>query len=213
VGATDEKFIDERRNLLERFMKEVAKFDYITHSKEFRIFAREKGDIEKILNGLVKQMPMQVLEKYRLNFNIDEEQDSAALSKYKETIMEFQTYLRKVISVLEIQRMQVKKMSENRDGQDSSYFNILNTLLKYEEVNVDYYSEQDKMKKILNHPQNGDFKEKIKSTCQSWKNPFKQAYLSLKGELLDLIGLKESLEGREQVVKLQQQTEAKRRSD
>ena len=146
---------------MERFMKEVAKFDYITHSKEFRIFAREKGDIEKILNGLVKQMPMQVLEKYRLNFNIDEEQDSAALSKYKETIMEFQTYLRKVISVLEIQRMQVKKMSENRDGQDSSYFNILNTLLKYEEVNVDYYSEQDKMKKILNHPQNGDFKEKI----------------------------------------------------
>lgn len=54
-------------------MKEVGRFDYLVHSREFKIFAREKGDIEKILNGLVKQTPMQVLEKYRLNFNVDED--------------------------------------------------------------------------------------------------------------------------------------------
>lgn len=54
-------------------MKELAKYDYLTHSKEFRIFARDKGDIDKILNNLPKQTPMQVLEKYRLNFNIDED--------------------------------------------------------------------------------------------------------------------------------------------
>lgn len=53
-------------------MKEIAKFDYLVHSKEFKIFAREKGDIEKILNSLLKQTPNQILEKYRLNFNIDE---------------------------------------------------------------------------------------------------------------------------------------------
>jgi hypothetical protein len=35
-------------------MKELAKFDYLFHSKEFKIFAREKGDIEKILNALLK---------------------------------------------------------------------------------------------------------------------------------------------------------------
>ncbi len=49
-------------------MKEIAKFDYIVHSKEFRIFARDKGDIEKILNAMVKQTPMMILEKYRLDF-------------------------------------------------------------------------------------------------------------------------------------------------
>lgn len=59
--------------MLERFMKEVAKYEYLTLSKEFRIFAREKGDIEKILSNLIKQTPMQVLEKYRLNFNVDED--------------------------------------------------------------------------------------------------------------------------------------------
>jgi len=75
VGNNDDKFVEERRSLLERFMKEIAKYDYITHSKEFRIFARDKGDVEKILNSLVKQTPMQILEKYRLNFNVDEDQE------------------------------------------------------------------------------------------------------------------------------------------
>lgn len=58
VGNNEAKFVEERRNLLERFMKEIAKFDYLYHSKEFRIFAREKGDVEKILNNLIKQSPM-----------------------------------------------------------------------------------------------------------------------------------------------------------
>ena len=51
-GNNDEGFVEERRSLLERFMKEVARFEYITHSKEFRTFSREKGDIEKLLNSL-----------------------------------------------------------------------------------------------------------------------------------------------------------------
>lgn len=57
-------------------MKEVAKFDYLVFSKEFKIFSREKGDIEKILNALVKQSPVQILEKYRLNFKIEEDMDA-----------------------------------------------------------------------------------------------------------------------------------------
>lgn len=70
-------------------MKELAKFDYLTQSKEFKVFSRDKGDIEKNLNNLAKQTPMQVLEKYRLNFNIDEEQDTTDIAKYKENIVEF----------------------------------------------------------------------------------------------------------------------------
>lgn len=54
VGSKDDRFIEERRNLLERFMKELAKYDYLIHSKEFKIFARDKGDIAKILNSLTK---------------------------------------------------------------------------------------------------------------------------------------------------------------
>lgn len=34
-GNKDNKFIEERRTMLERFMKELSKFDYLIKSKEF----------------------------------------------------------------------------------------------------------------------------------------------------------------------------------
>jgi len=42
------------------------------------------------------------LEKYRSNFKIDEEQDANAMQKYKETILDFQAFIKKVTSVMEI---------------------------------------------------------------------------------------------------------------
>lgn len=44
-------------------------------------------------------------------------------------------------------------------------------------------------------------KDKIDTTYKGWKNPYKDAYYWLKGELLDLRGINEALQGREQVVK------------
>lgn len=85
----DDKFVEERRELLERFMREIAKYDYIIFSKEFKVFARGKGEIDKVLYALPKQTPMQVLEKYRLNFKIDEEQDESEVLKCKENIQKF----------------------------------------------------------------------------------------------------------------------------
>lgn len=73
VKNNDENFVEERRSLLERFMKEIAKYDYIVFSKEFKVFARGKGEIDRVLLSLPKQTAMQVLEKYRLNFKIEED--------------------------------------------------------------------------------------------------------------------------------------------
>lgn len=43
LNDKNEEFIEERRSLLERFMKEIAKYDYIVFSKEFKLFARGQG--------------------------------------------------------------------------------------------------------------------------------------------------------------------------
>lgn len=54
LNQNNEKFVEERRSLLERFMKEIAKYDYIVFSKEFKVFARGKGEIDKVLLALPK---------------------------------------------------------------------------------------------------------------------------------------------------------------
>lgn len=199
--------------LLERFMKECGKYEYVTHSKEFRVFARERGDIEKILSALGRLTPMQILEKYRLNFNIDEDQDGNPLAHYKENIIDFQLFLKRAIPVLEIQKKQLKKMLAVRDDQDQAYSSVMQSLLKYEDNNVEYYADSDVQKRVLTHPEAGEVKERVDTTYKGLKNPFKEAYLLLKGELLDLKGMSDALQGREQVVKSQSATESKKRSD
>lgn len=70
-------------------------------------------------------------------------------------------------------------------------------LIKYEDNNIEYYSESDLTKKIVTNPGAGDLKEQIELTHKQWRNPFRDAYIWLKGELLDLKGLNEALLGRE----------------
>lgn len=43
------KFILERRYYLERFLRKLAKQDFLLDSKEFQVFAKPAGDIEKQL--------------------------------------------------------------------------------------------------------------------------------------------------------------------
>lgn len=54
LNNNDAQFIEDRRQLLERFIKEIAKFDYIVFSKEFKVFARGTGEIDKVLSSLPK---------------------------------------------------------------------------------------------------------------------------------------------------------------
>ena len=54
INGKDEQFVEERRTLLERFMKEIAKYDYIVFSKEFKLFARGSGEVDKNLATMAK---------------------------------------------------------------------------------------------------------------------------------------------------------------
>lgn len=102
MGNKDDKFVEERRSLLERFMKELSKFEYLTQSKEFKVFARDRGDIDKILGSMIRQTPLQILEKYRQHFNIDDSSmDAADLAQYKENIINFSLFLKRVIPPME----------------------------------------------------------------------------------------------------------------
>ena len=74
-------------------------------------------------------------------------------------------------------------------------------MIRYEDQNVEYYSDADLTKRILTHPSSGDMKEKMETTHNGWKNPYRDAYIWLKGELLDIKGAADAIAGREFVVK------------
>ena len=145
VGQADNAFVEERRSLLERFMKEIAVYDYIVFSKEFKIFARGKGEVDKVLPMLPKQTPMQVLDKYRVNFKINEDQDMTSMESYRVVIKEFQAYLKKTMNVMEIQRKQIKSMEIVRARNDQCEHDFMQALMRYEDCAVYYYSDKDEV--------------------------------------------------------------------
>ena len=207
------EFIEERRTLLERFMKECAKFDYIVFSKEFKLFARGNGEVDKVLLSLSKQTPMQVLEKYRLNFKLDEDQDPEKVNDYRESILLFQTYLRKTIPVMEMQKKSLKQMQRIRTLHDQAHPTLIRTLMKFEETGLDFYTGNDQAARVLNHKNNGSLKERFDESSNKWKNPYHEAHIWLKGEFLDVKGMHEALQGRETVMRAMLATEQKKKDD
>lgn len=213
LNGKDEEFVEERRSLLDRFMKEIAKYDYIVFSKEFKLFSRGQGEVDKNLQTMAKQTPMVVLEKYRLNFQINEEQDDATLKVYKDRIMNFQAFLKQAIGIMEMQKKQVKNMMNIRDKQNKAQSELLSNLMKFEDVGIAYYSDADYNKRILTHSDKPDLKQRIDDQTARLKNPYREAYLWIKGELLEIQGMYDALLGREMVMKAQLAVEQKKRSD
>lgn len=114
---------------------------------------------------------------------------------------------------MEIQKKQLKRMIQIRDAQDQAQRQVVNALMKYEDNNLEYYTESDMGKRHMTHPDRNDFKEQAESAFKQCKNPFRDAYYWIKGELLDIKGMNEALQGREQVVKMLSATESKKRND
>ena len=92
-------------------------------------------------------------------------------------------------------------MIKTRQSQDNNYKQSVMALIKYEDQNVEFYSDSDPTKRIFTHPSAGDMKEKIDNAHSGWRNSYKDAYVWLKVELLDIKGIADALSGRDHVVK------------
>ena len=74
--------------------------------------------------------------------------------------------------------------------------------MKYEDVGIAYYSDQDYNKRSLTHPSAEDLKDRVDASAKKCKNPYKESYIWLKGEYLDVCGMYDGLQGIESVMKM-----------
>jgi len=68
----DKEFILERKDLLDNFIRQVAKYDYLINTFEFSLFANFSGDLlEQQRKALLVEKPDRILAKYQLVCPID----------------------------------------------------------------------------------------------------------------------------------------------
>lgn len=72
IGNKDDTYIEHRRYFLQRFLRRIGQLPHLLNSDEFKLFARPSGEIEKMLAMMPKQSPLQLVERFKLQLNIDE---------------------------------------------------------------------------------------------------------------------------------------------
>ena len=82
--------------------------------------------------------------------------------------------------------------------------------MAFEDMAIDCYSDGDRTKRVLSHPIAQEFPVKIAENIEKWRNPFKDAWMTLRGEVLDLKAMMNAMAGRSAQEQLQIKAEQKR---
>lgn len=128
---------------------------------------------------------------------------------YSEQIGRFLVFLQKVIPAMQEQKRAFKKVAATRDAHDKGQREIMAQLIKYEDVGIAFYGNDDYNQRVYTHPNNQDLKKKFETVERKIRNPYREAYIWIKGECLNLQGMLECLKGRELVMEHQLNLEKK----
>jgi hypothetical protein len=93
------------------------------------------------------------------------------------------------------------------------YSSVYKQFMQFEDIAVEYFSDNKSDRRILTNVVAGDMNEKLTNTISCYKSPFAEASLWIKGEMLDIQGMIDAIKGRESVMKKQIACENKRRDD
>lgn len=97
------------------------------------------------------------------------------------------------------------------DMSHQHYKKIYLNMMAFEDLAIDAYSEGDRTKRVLSHPVAQDLPVKITENIDKWRNPFKDAYLQLRNELLNIKAMMSAMQGRMDQEVLQTKTESRQR--
>lgn len=181
----DSEFVELRRSLLERFLRECSKYEYLIESKEMKIFTRGVGEVDGQLYKIPRQSASQILEKYRLNFQSVTELGMGQSNTYDAKINEFSAFITKSVNALNKERVVVEKMKQAADLSYGHYKAVYQNFSKYEHAAMDFFSDNTPEARVMTHPSEPNLENEIREEINTLKNPWAETLVWLKGELLD----------------------------
>ena len=191
VGNKDLLFLQDRTFYLQRFLRKIARFDFILESQEFQLFSRPQGqDIQK---SLEKLMPMSTAQKFErlqsiTNINILDF-DLMKKERYGTRITEFGYFQKVVLPLLEKIKGQTAQMMRTKLNCIQSYQEIYRAAQRYEDMNLQNYTDMNTQELVLTNPDNAEVFQDLQSVAGNLQNPYIDIYHWAKGELFDLNAL------------------------
>lgn len=107
---------------------------------------------------------------------------------------------------------QFRQYSQNFDKTHGHYKKIYDDLIAFEDMAIDAYSDGDRTKRALSHPIAQDVPERVTENINKWRNPFKDAWMTLRGEVLDVKAMMNAMNGRTKQEENMTKSETKQRT-
>lgn len=102
-------------------------------------------------------------------------------------------FLKKAIPAMQVQKRASKGMASVREEHDKGQTKLMKSLMKYEDVGIAFYAFDDPNLRTLTHPNNEELTKELEKSEKAQRNPYRDAYIWIKGEYLDLQGMLDCL--------------------
>lgn len=208
IGNKDDKFVEERKHFLERFLLLISKIDHIIKSDEFRLFSRPSGEIDKAVQMLPSITPDFLLDRYKTHLQLSEVISPADLKEYHALINEYGSFCKTFMKTLKHMRDSLKPYVPAADRQNENYKEMVNMLCRFEQNVFLEYVDNDLGKQVMT-----EYQENSNQLPHRLTNPLREFFYWVKGEIYDLQALNDCILGRDRLLKRKQKLESKRKSD
>ncbi|CAI2359893.1 unnamed protein product [Moneuplotes crassus] len=199
-----DKFLEERGYFLQRFLQLTCRVKYIVSSDEFLLFSRPSGDFDKMIETLPKVDAEFLLNRFEKEFKFNFEEDEKEQQENMAVINSYTVFIKKILPILKGIKDQIKPMITERDIQNSNFPDLICLMTQFADCISGNPDSDDSIDSIYIQTAN-DISEKL-------KNPFKDYYLWLKGEIYDVQALSDTLESADKLRKTIDKLESKQKS-
>jgi len=105
----------------------------------------------------------------------------------------FEGWMKTTFPEMDELKKRLKSCKQTKMDELKGQSDIVGRMLRFEELAMDFLTEGDMDKRMFTHPNSGGMAAKADATALRWVNPYLESYVWLKGEILDLKGMKDAL--------------------
>ena len=209
IGNKSDKFLEERKYFLERFLKISWRINYVIKSEEFKIFSRPIGEVDKLLDQLPAITPEYIFERLTTELELKMEEDENIILSNRAKIQSYSEFIIKILPILKSIRDKIKPMIAVRDTENANFQNMIFLMSKFEDGAMIHYADSNPTKLVVGKTLSTLYIETADDIVDKLKNPYTEFYYWVKGEIYDIQALNDCIEGRNRMSNLKDKAESK----
>ena len=193
VGNKGQKLSLIRAEMINRFLKKIAKINYLMESDEMGLFLQNTSNVGKTLEGIKAENYEDLSKKYFSTFlDYDENFDTKAgkddQDKFEKKMLESLPKMKNFLLL-------VSAAKERFADEQENYSAVINMLSFYEKESLSNFVNNDENKLVFFNMKNQELCENIGNAQKQVINPYDRLYSAITDDYLNSEAMTEALEG------------------